>query len=234
MVLVLDVGVLFQCLWPHVSCLLVFVFLGAPFCFLPHLLLVETVQSNPALLVESNLLVALQNQDNFMETSIPVPTLNWQDVSNKNSGFAECVWSEPSPIWSGVVFSECASHLESFSIFLEDRPSCAGEIRRNERKRKRGGKIKNGTLGSPAGLNPQRICRNLSRQRRLWPWGETLCIAGETEPQINVHLLPFSSKDECFPCRFNHFLKGLSRYAELGSPVREQNCCGVGWGWWWQ
>ncbi|XP_039218658.1 membrane-associated phosphatidylinositol transfer protein 2 isoform X2 [Crotalus tigris] len=52
-------------------------------------LLVETVQNNPALLVESNLLVALQNQDNFMETSIPVPTLNWQDVSNKNSGFAE-------------------------------------------------------------------------------------------------------------------------------------------------
>ncbi|XP_058014355.1 membrane-associated phosphatidylinositol transfer protein 2 isoform X3 [Ahaetulla prasina] len=53
-------------------------------------LLVETIQNNPALLlVESNLLVALQNQDNFMETSIPVPTLNWQDVSNKHSGFAE-------------------------------------------------------------------------------------------------------------------------------------------------
>uniref|UniRef100_A0A8C7E0G1 Phosphatidylinositol transfer protein membrane associated 2 n=1 Tax=Naja naja TaxID=35670 RepID=A0A8C7E0G1_NAJNA len=52
-------------------------------------LLVETVQNNPALLVESNLLVAFQNQDNFMETSIPVPTLNWQDVSNKHSGFAE-------------------------------------------------------------------------------------------------------------------------------------------------
>ncbi|KAG8146087.1 putative Membrane-associated phosphatidylinositol transfer protein, partial [Naja naja] len=49
----------------------------------------ETVQNNPALLVESNLLVAFQNQDNFMETSIPVPTLNWQDVSNKHSGFAE-------------------------------------------------------------------------------------------------------------------------------------------------
>uniref|UniRef100_A0A8C5WP60 Phosphatidylinositol transfer protein membrane associated 2 n=1 Tax=Laticauda laticaudata TaxID=8630 RepID=A0A8C5WP60_LATLA len=52
-------------------------------------LLVETVQNNPALLIESNLLAAFQNQDNFMETSIPVPTLNWQDVSNKTSGFAE-------------------------------------------------------------------------------------------------------------------------------------------------
>ncbi|XP_070619312.1 membrane-associated phosphatidylinositol transfer protein 2 isoform X2 [Erythrolamprus reginae] len=52
-------------------------------------LLVETVQNNPVLLVESHLLVALQNQENFMETSIPVPTLNWQDVSNKNPGLAE-------------------------------------------------------------------------------------------------------------------------------------------------
>ncbi|XP_054852330.1 membrane-associated phosphatidylinositol transfer protein 2 isoform X2 [Eublepharis macularius] len=52
-------------------------------------LLVETVQNNPLLLVESSPLVALQNQDSFMETSIPVPILNWQDVSSKNSGFAE-------------------------------------------------------------------------------------------------------------------------------------------------
>ncbi|KAH0625396.1 hypothetical protein JD844_014883 [Phrynosoma platyrhinos] len=50
---------------------------------------IETVQSNPVLLVESSPLVALQNQDSFMETSIPVPILNWQDVSSKNSGFAE-------------------------------------------------------------------------------------------------------------------------------------------------
>lgn len=79
-------------LWPRVSlssCF--FIFLGAPSLFSSPSVLVETVQNNPALLVESNLLVALQNQDNFMETSIPVPTLNWQDVSNKNSGFAECV-----------------------------------------------------------------------------------------------------------------------------------------------
>ncbi|XP_015273150.1 PREDICTED: membrane-associated phosphatidylinositol transfer protein 2 [Gekko japonicus] len=52
-------------------------------------LLVETVQSNPLLLVEGSPLVALQNQDSFMETSIPVPILNWQDASSKNSGFAE-------------------------------------------------------------------------------------------------------------------------------------------------
>ncbi|XP_053136086.1 membrane-associated phosphatidylinositol transfer protein 2 isoform X1 [Hemicordylus capensis] len=52
-------------------------------------LLVETVQSNPLLLVESSPLVALQNQDSFVETSIPVPILNWQDASSKNFGFAE-------------------------------------------------------------------------------------------------------------------------------------------------
>nr|XP_056715207.1 membrane-associated phosphatidylinositol transfer protein 2 isoform X2 [Euleptes europaea] len=52
-------------------------------------LLVETVQSNPLLLVESSPLVALQNQESFMETSIPVPILNWQDAPSKNSGFAE-------------------------------------------------------------------------------------------------------------------------------------------------
>uniref|UniRef100_A0A8D2LK46 Phosphatidylinositol transfer protein membrane associated 2 n=1 Tax=Varanus komodoensis TaxID=61221 RepID=A0A8D2LK46_VARKO len=52
-------------------------------------LLVETVQSNPVLLVESSPLVALQNQETFMETSIPVPILNWQDVSSKNPGFVE-------------------------------------------------------------------------------------------------------------------------------------------------
>ncbi|KAJ6656641.1 hypothetical protein lerEdw1_003528 [Lerista edwardsae] len=54
-------------------------------------LLVETVQSNPLLFTESSPLVALQSQDSFMETSIPVPVLNWQEASSKNSGFAECV-----------------------------------------------------------------------------------------------------------------------------------------------
>ncbi|XP_008111905.1 membrane-associated phosphatidylinositol transfer protein 2 isoform X1 [Anolis carolinensis] len=68
-------------------------------------LLVETVQSNPVLLVESSPLVALQNQDSFMETSIPVPILNWQDVSSKNSGFAE----------SDVVQSHGGAFMESAS-----------------------------------------------------------------------------------------------------------------------
>ncbi|XP_029427229.1 membrane-associated phosphatidylinositol transfer protein 2 isoform X7 [Rhinatrema bivittatum] len=51
-------------------------------------LLVETVQSNPILLMESSPLVALQRQDSVMETSIPVP-VNWQDVSAKNTIFVE-------------------------------------------------------------------------------------------------------------------------------------------------
>lgn len=93
----LDVGC--KCLVPSacvatrlfVFLFFLFVFSWCPSLFSSPSVLVETVQNNPALLVESNFLVALQNQDNFMETSIPVPTLNWQDVSNKNSGFAECV-----------------------------------------------------------------------------------------------------------------------------------------------
>nr|XP_025035831.1 membrane-associated phosphatidylinositol transfer protein 2 isoform X2 [Pelodiscus sinensis] len=67
-------------------------------------LLVETVQNNPILLVESSPLVALQHQDSFMETSIPVPVLNWQDVSNKNAVFAEYVVQS-----HGAVFMENAS-----------------------------------------------------------------------------------------------------------------------------
>ncbi|XP_032992162.1 membrane-associated phosphatidylinositol transfer protein 2 isoform X1 [Lacerta agilis] len=68
-------------------------------------LLVETVQSNPVLLVESSPLVALQNHDSFMETSIPVPILNWQDISSKNSGFAESDVVQS----HGGVFMESAS-----------------------------------------------------------------------------------------------------------------------------
>ncbi|XP_075424420.1 membrane-associated phosphatidylinositol transfer protein 2 isoform X3 [Ascaphus truei] len=44
-------------------------------------LLVEAVQNNPILLVESSPVVALQRQDSIMETSIPVPVFNCQDVS---------------------------------------------------------------------------------------------------------------------------------------------------------
>ncbi|XP_069475755.1 membrane-associated phosphatidylinositol transfer protein 2 isoform X3 [Ambystoma mexicanum] len=52
-------------------------------------LLVETVQGNPTLIMESSPLVALTRQDSVMETSIPVPVLNWQDVSSRNAAFAE-------------------------------------------------------------------------------------------------------------------------------------------------
>ncbi|KYO39637.1 hypothetical protein Y1Q_0018692 [Alligator mississippiensis] len=69
-------------------------------------LLVETVQNSPILLMESSPLVALQRQDNFMETSIPVPVLNWQDVSNKNAVFAE----------SDVVQSHGAVFMENASL----------------------------------------------------------------------------------------------------------------------
>lgn len=52
-------------------------------------LLVETVQGNPTLIMESSPLVALTRQDSVMETSIPVPVLNWQDVSSRTAAFAE-------------------------------------------------------------------------------------------------------------------------------------------------
>uniref|UniRef100_A0A672U477 Phosphatidylinositol transfer protein membrane associated 2 n=1 Tax=Strigops habroptila TaxID=2489341 RepID=A0A672U477_STRHB len=68
--------------------------------------LVETIQNNPILLMESSPLGALQQQDSFMETSIPVPVLNWQDVSNKSAGFAE----------SDVVQSHGAVFMESTSL----------------------------------------------------------------------------------------------------------------------
>ncbi|XP_030915381.1 membrane-associated phosphatidylinositol transfer protein 2 isoform X2 [Geospiza fortis] len=66
--------------------------------------LVETIQNNPILLMESSPLGALQHQDSFMETSIPVPVLNWQDVSNKSAGCAEYVVQS-----HGAVFVENAS-----------------------------------------------------------------------------------------------------------------------------
>ncbi|XP_051828649.1 membrane-associated phosphatidylinositol transfer protein 2 isoform X5 [Antechinus flavipes] len=52
-------------------------------------LLVETVQSNPVLLLEGGPAAPLQHQDSFMETSIPVPVLGCQEGSRKSSGCAE-------------------------------------------------------------------------------------------------------------------------------------------------
>ncbi|XP_028681290.1 membrane-associated phosphatidylinositol transfer protein 2 isoform X2 [Erpetoichthys calabaricus] len=53
-------------------------------------LLVETVQSNPILVMESSHpLTALRCQDSITETCIPVPVLNWQDGSYKSSTSGE-------------------------------------------------------------------------------------------------------------------------------------------------
>ncbi|XP_041079535.1 membrane-associated phosphatidylinositol transfer protein 2 isoform X9 [Polyodon spathula] len=53
-------------------------------------LLVETVQSNPILILESSSpIVALRSQENVTETSIPVPVLNWQEGSCKSPATVE-------------------------------------------------------------------------------------------------------------------------------------------------
>lgn len=59
------------------------------FCFSPSAL-VETIQSNPILILEPPF-VTVQRQESVMETSIPVPVLNWQDASSRNPTVAECV-----------------------------------------------------------------------------------------------------------------------------------------------
>ncbi|XP_067862305.1 membrane-associated phosphatidylinositol transfer protein 2 isoform X1 [Heptranchias perlo] len=67
-------------------------------------LLVETVQSNPILILETPF-VALQRQESVMETSIPVPVLNWQDGSSRNPAVTE----------SDVVQSHAGVFMESSS-----------------------------------------------------------------------------------------------------------------------
>ncbi|MEE6504099.1 hypothetical protein FKM82_005064 [Ascaphus truei] len=68
-------------------------------------LLVEAVQNNPILLVESSPVVALQRQDSIMETSIPVPVFNCQDVSSKHATYVESDVVQS----HGAVFVENAS-----------------------------------------------------------------------------------------------------------------------------
>ncbi|GCB80748.1 hypothetical protein scyTo_0023090, partial [Scyliorhinus torazame] len=53
-------------------------------------LLVETVQNNPSLILQTPF-VTFQRQESVMETSIPVPVLNWQDGSSRNATVTECV-----------------------------------------------------------------------------------------------------------------------------------------------
>lgn len=54
-------------------------------------LLVETVQRNPELVLEGGPLAPLPPGDGFLETSIPVPALTWQDGPHPSPGCAECV-----------------------------------------------------------------------------------------------------------------------------------------------
>ncbi|XP_072581148.1 membrane-associated phosphatidylinositol transfer protein 2 isoform X6 [Vulpes vulpes] len=52
-------------------------------------LLVETVQRNPELVLEGGPLAPLPPGDGFLETSIPVPALTWQDGPRPSPGCAE-------------------------------------------------------------------------------------------------------------------------------------------------
>ncbi|KAF6278307.1 phosphatidylinositol transfer protein membrane associated 2 [Rhinolophus ferrumequinum] len=52
-------------------------------------LLVETVQRNPELVLEGGPLAPLPPGDGFLETSIPVPALTWQDGPHPSPGCAE-------------------------------------------------------------------------------------------------------------------------------------------------
>ncbi|XP_057620527.1 membrane-associated phosphatidylinositol transfer protein 2 isoform X6 [Chionomys nivalis] len=52
-------------------------------------LLVETVQRNPELVLEGGSLAPLPHGDNFLETSVPVPALTWQDGPRQSPGCAE-------------------------------------------------------------------------------------------------------------------------------------------------
>lgn len=58
--------------------------------FSPRLPPVETVQRNPELVLEGGPLTPLPG-DGFLETSIPVPELTWQDGPRPSPGCAECV-----------------------------------------------------------------------------------------------------------------------------------------------
>ncbi|XP_076416587.1 membrane-associated phosphatidylinositol transfer protein 2 isoform X6 [Peromyscus maniculatus bairdii] len=52
-------------------------------------LLVETVQRNPELVLEGGPLAPLPHGDSFLETSVPVPALTWQDGPRPSPGCAE-------------------------------------------------------------------------------------------------------------------------------------------------
>ncbi|XP_066545991.1 membrane-associated phosphatidylinositol transfer protein 2 isoform X2 [Amia ocellicauda] len=87
-------------------------------------LLVETVQSNPIILMESSgSLTALRCQEGVSETSIPVPVLNWQDGSVKS----------PAAVESDVVQSHGAVFVDNSSPSSPiTAPHCRGLRRASE------------------------------------------------------------------------------------------------------
>lgn len=71
---------------------------------------VETVQRNPELVLEGGPLAPLPHGDSFLETSIPVPALTWQDGPRQSLGCSECVYPPllvtdvclAAPLWSST------------------------------------------------------------------------------------------------------------------------------------
>lgn len=50
------------------------------------------MQRNPELVLEGGSLAPLPHGDSFLETSVPVPALTWQDGPRQSPGCAECVY----------------------------------------------------------------------------------------------------------------------------------------------
>ncbi|KAG7480979.1 hypothetical protein MATL_G00061940 [Megalops atlanticus] len=87
-------------------------------------LLVETVQSNPQLLLESGGSISTRCQDGVSETCIPVPVLNWQDGTLK---------APPTPVESDVVQSHGGVFVDSsYPSSPITAPPCRGPRRASE------------------------------------------------------------------------------------------------------
>ncbi|XP_036382372.1 membrane-associated phosphatidylinositol transfer protein 2-like isoform X2 [Megalops cyprinoides] len=87
-------------------------------------LLVETVQSNPQLLLESGGSLSTRYQEGVSETCIPVPVLNWQDGSLK---------APPTPVESDVVQSHGGVFVDSsYPSSPITAPPCRGPRRASE------------------------------------------------------------------------------------------------------
>lgn len=81
---------------------------------------VETVQRNPELVLEGGPLAPLPHGDSFLETSIPVPALTWQDGPRQSLGCSECVYP-PLPVTDVCL----AAALQSSALLM---PSLATQV----------------------------------------------------------------------------------------------------------